>query len=110
MVDVEIRLISHTTAQDANGVTRKVSEISRDRLAKVESVGRNEFFAGGKTGFRPALKFVLFAQEWSGERELEYNGARYAIYRTYQIPGSDYMELWTQRKGGVNGRTDTDSH
>jgi hypothetical protein len=29
-------------------------------------------------------------------------GQRYAVYRTYRVPGTDYMELWTEQKGGVS--------
>lgn len=102
MIDAVITLISHARTQDATGVWRDGEPIRRERLCRVESVGHGEFFAGGKTGLRPALKFTLFHAEWGGEMELEYSGRRYAVYRTYRVPGTDYMELWTEEKGGVN--------
>ena len=101
-VDTVVTLIAYTQTQDSYGVLGKSNAIGGERLAKVESVGRSEFFAAGKTGLRPALKFTLFRSEWSGEMELEHEGQRYAVYRTYQVPGTDYLELWTERKGGVH--------
>lgn len=102
MVDTVITLISYAKTQDAKGVIRDGEPVRRERLAQVESIGRSEFYAAGKQGLRPALKFTLFHANYNRELELEYMGKRYAIYRTYRVPGTDYMELWTEEKGGVN--------
>jgi hypothetical protein len=102
VVDTVVTLISYTKAQDAKGVIRDGVPIRRERLAQVESIGRSEFYAAGKQGLRPALKFTLFHANYNGERELEHMGQRYAVYRTYRVPGTDYMELWTEQKGGVS--------
>ena len=35
---------------------------------------------------------------------VEYEGETYSIYRKYEIPGTDYTELYFERKGGTNGQ------
>ena len=35
----------------------------------------------------------------------EYEGKPYAIYRTYRVPDTDMLELYVQRKVGVNNDT-----
>ena len=39
--------------------------------------------------------------EYAGEDECEYNGQRYAIYRTFRVPQTDDLELYAERKAGV---------
>lgn len=103
MTDTVITLIGHTREKDAKGVYRDAGETSREVFARVNSVTRAEFFNGGQSGFRPEYRFDVFYAEYQGESECEYAGTRYAIYRTYRNPASDYMELYAERKVGVNG-------
>jgi SPP1 family predicted phage head-tail adaptor len=104
MVDTVLKLIcASTRAQDANGIRRTTKEAESEVFAQVSSVDRGEFFAAGEQGFRPEYRFTVFAGDYHEESTCEYNGTRYAIYRTYHIPGTDYIELYVQRKVGVNG-------
>lgn len=104
MVDTTITLISPASrVQDAEGVWRTTEPVTREVFAQVGSVSRAEFFSGGQTGFRPEYMFTVFAAEYRGEAVCEYNGKRYAIYRTYYVPGTDYLELYAQREVGVHG-------
>ena len=103
MNDTVIRLISPgTRAQDENGIWRTSAEDAREVFAQIGSIGRNEFFSAGEAGFRPECMFVVFAAEYCGEPVCEYDGKRYAIYRTYHVPGTDYLEIYVQREGGVH--------
>ena len=106
MTDTTIVLITQTGAKDQKGVWRETGEIQREVFASVQSVTRAEFFAGGQSGFRPEYRFDVFHAEYQGESECEYAGVRYAIYRTYRNPHTDYMELYAERKVGVhNGQS-----
>ena len=103
MIDTTLRLISPATrVQDEDGIWRTVGETAREILAQEDSIGRSEFFAAGQSGFRPERRFTVFAGEYRGEAACEYGGTRYAIYRTYHVPGTDYLELYAQREGGVH--------
>ena len=102
MIDTAITLITPAGRyQDADGIWRTQAETRREILARLSSVDRGEFFAAGQNGLRPDFRFVVFAGEYAGEKLCEYNGAQYAVYRTYQVPGTDDMELYVQRKAGL---------
>lgn len=108
MVDTILKLIEPPARQqDAKGIWRTSSETSKDVFAQVSSVNRNEFFSGGQAGMQPEYQFRVFSGEYSGQSICEYNGIRYAIYRTYHVPGTDYIELYVQREAGVRNAPQT---
>ena len=96
-----ITLIAETKTQDAYGVWR-TSETRREAYAQVDSVTRDEYFEGGRNGLNPEFRFTLFAGDYDCERTVEYDGKRYGVYRTY-FARTDTIELYVERKGGVNG-------
>lgn len=124
MVDGIITLISKTSQKDDYGRTVP-TETTRDVFAQIDSVSRAEFFAAGQNGLNPEYRFTVFSGEYNGEREADYNGVRYSIYRTYQPSAyvrhdnskthegsisrntnsgnNDRIELYASRKVGVNG-------
>lgn len=101
-MDDTLILIGSSFTMDEYGVRRK-TETQTEVFCKVSDVTRNEFFGGGRAGLNPAKTFVISAIDYSGESVVEYAGDRFAVYRTYHVPGTDYMEIYTQREGGVNG-------
>ena len=103
MSDCTIKLIGpHTRVQGTDGVWRTTAATEAEVYAKVKSITRSEFFSAGQNGLRPDYQFSVFAGEYSGQKSCEYNGERYAIYRTYRAEDSDYMELYVQREVGVS--------
>lgn len=119
-----ILLISENPVQDENGVWRASDQtywrdergyIIRDEqsdsltfpqnwrevFCQVDSVTQSEFFEGGRNGLNPEYRFTLFAEDYQGERTVEYRNHRYGIYRTYQ-PRTDIIQLYAERKGGTN--------
>jgi SPP1 family predicted phage head-tail adaptor len=102
-MDDVLSLISYVYEKNAYGVSVPV-ESSKEILCKVNSITRVEFFQAGRTGLNPSFMFTVFAGDYAGETVIEYAGQRYAVYRTYKIPGEDYMELYVQREGGTNGQ------
>lgn len=110
MIDTIVTLTTPgTRAQDAEGIWRDGTPTSRDVYARMDSIGRSEFYAGGEAGFRPEMRFTVFQAEYQGEGRLLWNGNAYAIYRTYQVPGTDDLELYVQREVGVhNGSQNAD--
>lgn len=99
-MDATIKLIKTTTTQDALGYPVE-TETAREVFCSVESVTRSEFFQAGKAGLTPEHVFSVNAIEYEGEKELEYNGDKYGIYRTYKDDDSDYIELYAEYKSGV---------
>ena len=123
MVDGVITLITKTRQTDAYG-RQTATETKRDVFAQIDSVSRAEFFEAGQNGLNPEYRFTVFSGEWDGEREAEYNGVRYSIYRTYRpsayvrhdnvktyegsisrntnAANNDRIELYASRKAGIN--------
>ena len=96
-----IYLVSVTRFQDSMGVWREAKE-RKQVFCRAESVTRAEFFDGGRNGLKPEYRFTLFFGDYNGEQSLIYNGVEYAVYRTYKAH-TDEIELYVQRKGGLNG-------
>mgnify|MGYP006992127844 FL=1 len=104
MVDTEITLIKPAgREQDTTGVWRTTEPESRTILARMDDVSRAEFFAAGQGGMRAEFRFIVAPIEYEGEAVCEWAGKRYAIYRTYHVPGTDDLELYVQREVGVYG-------
>jgi SPP1 family predicted phage head-tail adaptor len=107
--DHELTLISQTITEDEIGNQIPV-ETRKTILCKVKSVGRSEFYGAATAGLRPEIVFVVHEFEYSGEREVEFEGERYKVIRTYRggmtRHGSklafDEMEL-TCEKVGTDG-------
>lgn len=101
-MDSVLDLISTRTEQNEYGVMKEIHN-SRTVFCEVRSITRSEFFDAGRNGMNPSLEFLVFAGDYEGESIVEYEGKRYAIYRTYIVPGTDYIELYAERQGGRNG-------
>lgn len=102
MDDVMV-LLTQTFVKDEYGVDQPTIE-RKDVFCQVHSVTRAEVFEGGRNGLNPAFQFTMFAGDYSGESVVEYQGRTFSIYRTYIVPGTDYIELYVERKGGTNGQ------
>lgn len=92
-------LIKKVVSKDALGYLI-ATETKNTVLCEIRTVSRQEFFDAGKAGLVPEYEIRINAIEYGGEDELEYNGKRYGIYRTYQM--ADYIELYVEYKGGVS--------
>lgn len=95
-------LISTEESRGRTGVyetTERRSQI----YCRINSITRSEFAAAGRNGLNPEFELTVFSGDYHGEREIEYHGMRYGIYRSYKVPGTDYVELYAERKGGTNG-------
>ena len=103
-MDTVIELLTSILSTDAYGVQRQTLE-SCEIFARVASVTRNEFFEGGRAGLNPEAMFVVFHGDYGGQTLIRWQGKTYAVYRTYHVPGTDDLELYVQREGGVNGKT-----
>ncbi len=101
-MDAVLTLVSKTRTQDEYGMWKE-TQTTREIFCQVESVTRAEFFDGGRNGLNPEFQFTVFSGDYEGETVCQYDGKQYAIYRTYRVPGTDYMELYAERKGGTNG-------
>lgn len=102
-MDDVISLLTLEKTQGTDGVWR--SELTpREVFCQISSVTRAEFYQAGRNGLNPQFVATVFAGDYQGESLCVYDGKSYAIYRTYHVPGTDYIELYIQREGGTNGK------
>lgn len=80
------------------------TETTKDTVAELRSITRTEYFQGRQGGLAPDLSFLVSVFDYDGEGIVEYNGKRYAVYRTYE-DDDNYVELYTQIEGGVTNYT-----
>ena len=86
---------------DADELGQRIPrDTQREVFANVVSVSQSEFFSAAASGLRPEYKAILTTSwDYGGEEIAEYQGRRYAIYRTYRTE-SDQMELYLRREAG----------
>ena len=97
-----MKLIKSTYTKNKYGVD-EATEVKREVFCKCDSISRTEFFEAGRNGLNPTYRFIVAAIDYDDEMLIEYRSLRYAIYRTFHIPGTDYLELYVERQGGANG-------
>lgn len=94
MVEDAVRLIAlgETAEED------RVDEV----IAEIYPVSRDEVFAAGQLDMTARHKVVVWAEEYSGQDEVIYNGDRFTIYRTYGPTDANRIELYVcERKGNT---------
>lgn len=104
MYDHELSLVSVTWEENDIGVQIPV-ETKTTILCGLKSVARNEFYSAAVAGLKPEMVFVVHECEYSGEREVEFEGNKYRVLRTYRGGmakqgtklGFDEMELTCEK-------------
>lgn len=91
-------LIKKTYEADSVG-NRVASETKRRILTEEKSISRQEWAEAGRQGIKPAFLLRTHRVNYDGEDEVEYNGKRYGVYRTYEF--DETVELYLERKGGL---------
>ena len=94
-----------TEISRTHGVHESVTDDIRTVYCTVRSVGRSEFYNALNAGIKPEYVFIIaLAEDYKGERLLDYKGKRYRIVRAYE-PEDGGIEL-TAERSDVNGETD----
>ena len=91
--DNEVTLLSYTYEPDAIGQHRPNLEPVRTTiLCRERSVRASEFYAAGQAGLRPEVVLVVHRFEYDGQSEVEYQGRKLQVLRTYAT-GTEEIEL-----------------
>lgn len=101
-----IDLIAVTTEKDSLNQLVEKTRVTSSILAEVGSVSQTEFFSGGRSGFQPSLKVVIYDFEYNDEPivKVHFSDSKtklYSVYRTYGVKGSDKLELYLEEKEGT---------
>lgn len=65
----------------------------------IQSVSRDEFFAGGQNGFKPEYRITMFGPDYGGQMRCRIDGVEYSVYRVYR-GRTDRVELYIERRAG----------
>ena len=95
----KISLVSKRYTYDNIGVAQ-ISAVKTDVYAFKFSVGQQEFFEAGQQGLKPTAVFAVRSTEYDGQEELESNGEKLTVYRTYERTDGR-TELYTTRRKGI---------
>lgn len=91
----EIDLIRQT--RSAHGVHEAATETARTVMCEVRSASRSEYYTALNAGHMPEYVFYLtVADDYEGERLVDYRGIRYRVIRTY-LTDEDGIEITVER-------------
>ena len=94
-------LISKTYKEGSLGQRIPAEEVQTEIFVTRGSISRREWMDAGRNGLNPEILLKTAVVNYSGEREILFEEVRYAVYRTFNPPDSDEIELYLQRKAGV---------
>lgn len=99
----DIILISGTSTE-TDEFGNPISEPTRTEIqATKKDISQSEFYQAAQANIRPAVEFIVNADEFNGEPLVEWQGSQYSINRTYQR-NLDEVELYLEQKvGDLNG-------
>lgn len=69
-------------------------------FAKISPVGRDEFATAGQGGFKASFQAEVWGFEYDGQTEIEFDGKRLVIYRTYGPKANGKIELYAGERVG----------
>lgn len=78
----------------------KEEDVKNGVIATVEPIGRDEFVAAGQKGTKARHKFDVWANEYNDEQEVEFNGRRLTVYRSYGPKADGKIELYAGERAG----------
>lgn len=99
-MDGTIILVKQTFTKDSIG-QQIAEETQTEIFCTVKGVTRQEWRNAGQNGIPAESVVVTAAVNYSGERIAIIDGKRRAIYRVYQPPDSDDIELYLQAEAGA---------
>lgn len=97
MYNYELVLIGGEYIRDKYGNYEYQEKNRTNVLCDLKSVTRNEYYSAAQAGLNPEQVFEINGFEYSGEKEVDFLGERYAIIRTYRI-NYETIELTCTRK------------
>lgn len=92
-------LIGGKPVKDSLGQFIDGTETRTEVFVSESSVTRSEFFEAGRSGLNASIVLTTSIYNYNDEEICEYNGRRYAIYRTF-ARDDEQIELYLKKEGG----------
>lgn len=90
--------IKNNYTKDAIGQRIPAEPVRREFFCSEKSITRNEFDVAGRQGIRASIVLTTSTVNYEGEEEVEYEGNRYTVYRTFKSYNSDEIELYLEKR------------
>lgn len=97
--DKVIYLLSSSNSENDIGDTINTPK-RRKMYARKKSVRQSEFYQAASTGLKPEITFVIWNFGYEGESELEFEGKKYRIIRTFEKDDKELELICTGLVGG----------
>ena len=94
-------LITQSYEEDSIGQMITKDANKREIPIHIKAITRSEFYSAGQAGISPEFIFLTAAVNYNNEKVIEFCGNRYSVYRVYNVPESDDVELYLQKASGV---------
>lgn len=91
MLNDIVTLLCVQKIPDGSGYVKEITT-QKQVFAEIKSVGRAEYYAAYQVGISVSIIAVLNAGDYNGEAEVEHEGTKYNVIRTYKT-SNDYIEL-----------------
>lgn len=101
MMDGIAYLVELGYEDDSIGQKIPVEKSRRMIFTEIYSITRQEWKSAAQGGVKAQIMLKTDNINYSGEKVAEVDGKLYDIYRTYNPPGSDEIELYLEMKVGV---------
>lgn len=83
----ELTLMKYVTSYNEMGDVIN-DKVETTVLCSVESVTRSEFYAGASHDLQPEIVFIVNKFDYNNELEVEFEGNKYDVIRTYLPKGN----------------------
>lgn len=97
MTNPQITLKSKTYSFDSVGNQIETETNVVVPIIRIENVYADEFYRASQANFKPTLRIVISAYNYSNQNEFEYDGTEYSIIRT-EFAVEDELTIIAERK------------
>ena len=81
-----IKLVDIVADMDADGYETTTEKLTEVKCDSGNGVTRTEFYEAYKAGVEGSAAFLMWACDYSGQKEIEHHGKRYKVERAFPLP------------------------
>lgn len=93
-------LVKTTYIADSIGVPTPAESL-REVFVSAGSIFEGEFHKAAQSGLKPRLQLKVSMFDYDGEEEVEYQGKRFRVYRSYLNQEEERVELYLEERVGI---------
>lgn len=91
-------LVNQVQHQDQIGNVYYTEELEKT-YAKKEYIGSKEFYGAVAVGITPVVQLSVWRNNYSGQKEVEYEGIRMTVVRTFEVKHYEVVLVLANKEG-----------